>query len=107
MRMINHLTRTVGPADGVTVTLRYFTLVCELREMKGARLPHISLTVAGDGAQPETWSVEADGELVAQIDACDETGEWEPLLDHLAERYDGHPLGELARSAADRLAVLV
>jgi hypothetical protein len=105
MRMITHCAREIGRGDGAAVSVRYFSLVCELKEMRGARIPHLALTVTPDEGHGETWSVEADAELAARIDDCRDTGEWEPLLDHLADRYDGHPLGELARTAADRLGV--
>lgn len=107
MRMITHCAREIGRADGAAVSVRYFSLECELKAMRGARIPHLSLTLNRDGGEAETWGVEADAGLLARIDECLETGEWEPLLDHLAGRYDGHPLGELAREAADRLGACV
>lgn len=107
MRMLTHMTQEIGRADGVSVAVRFFSLECELKAMKGVRIPHLSLTVRPDGGDAETWSVEADSDLVARVHACREAREWEPLLDHLAERFPGHPLGELAREAADRLGVCV
>jgi hypothetical protein len=105
MRMITHSAHVVGQADAVAVTVRHFSLVCELKEMKGAHIPHVSLTVAPRGGRGDSWSVEADAELSARIADCRDAGEWEPLLDYLADRYGAHPLGELARRAADHLAV--
>lgn len=101
MRMISHFHRRIGGVGGAKVAFRYYTLECELAAMKGLRILQVAVTLEGEAGELNTESV--DPELVALLEERrDEVGVRE-LLDRLAGRYDGRPIGELAVTAANLL----
>jgi len=103
MRMISHFHRWIGGIGGATVAVRYYTLECELAAMKGLRIPQVAVTLQGEAGEFNTESVDPDPELLALLEERrDEVGVRE-LLDRLAGRYDGRPIGELAVTAANLL----
>lgn len=104
MRMISHFHRQIRGTDGAVVAVRYFSLECELATMRGVRIPQVAVTLSRRAGEPNTESVDPDPELLALLETRrDEVGVRE-LLDRLAGRFDGRPMGELARTAACLLA---
>jgi hypothetical protein len=103
MRMISHFQRQVGGAHGSTVGVRYFSLECELAAMKGLRIPQVAVTLKRHSDEPDTQSVDPDPELLRFLDERrDQVGVRE-LLDRLAGRFAGRPIGDLAVTAAGLL----
>ena len=102
MRTITHFHRTFG-CDGATVGLRFYSMECELDVLRGLRIPQFALSVQSDGADRELECVDAAPDLAARFDAAPATADLQPLLDLLAERFDGQPMGRLAERAADLL----
>src|SRR4051812_41805369 len=101
MRMISHFHRRIGGVGGAMVAVRYYTLECELSAMKGLRIPQVAVTLQAEEGESNTESVDPDSELLALLEERrDDVGVRE-LLDRLAGRYDGRPIGELAVNAAN------
>lgn len=106
MRMITHFALEIARTDGLAVAVQSFSLECELQGLCGVRIPQFALSVGRpDDGEPEVWSVEADAPLASLAERCYAHRNWQPLLDHLAERYSGHPMGHLADRVIDSLGV--
>ena len=87
------------------MAIRYFSLECELATMRGVRIPQVAVTLCPHTGEPNTESVDPDPELLALLeDRRDEVGVRE-VLDRLAGRFDGRPMGELASTAARLLPI--
>jgi hypothetical protein len=102
MRMITHFALEIARTDGLAVAVRSFSLECELQGLCGVRIPQVALSVDRPDGEPEVWSVEADARLSSLAERCYAHRDWQPLLDHLAERYSGHPMGHLADRVLNR-----
>lgn len=103
MRMISHFHREARGSDGAVVAIRYFSLECELAAMRGVRIPQITVTVQPESGEASTESVDPDPDTVAWLELGRGDVRVRELLDRLAGRFDGRPIGELAVSAASRL----
>lgn len=103
MRMISHFHHQIGRPGGAQVAIRYFSLECELSALRGVCIPQLALTLATPEADPDTESVDLDPDLVRQLELVAEEGGWQPLLNRLAGRFGGRPMGELAERAAGLL----
>ena len=98
--MISHYHRELRGSDGAVVALRYFTLECELAAVRGVRIPQISLTLRRDDGHPDSESVDPDPDTLAWLERDGERVRVRELLDRLAGRFGGRPMGELASTAA-------
>jgi hypothetical protein len=103
MRMISHFHHQLGRAGETQVAIRYFSLECELSAMRGVRIPQLALTLTTPGTEPDTESVDLDPDLMLQVEQVPNAGGWQPLLNRLAGRYGGRPMGDLAERAAGLL----
>lgn len=100
MRMISHFHHQLGRPGEAQIAIRYFSLECELTGMRGVRIPQLAITLTTPGTEPDTESVDLDPELVSHLERVPDDGGWQPLLNRLAGRFGGRPMGELAERAA-------
>ena len=101
--MISHFHRELRGCDGAVVAVRYFSLECELAAVRGVRIPQVSLTLRRDDAHPDSECVDPDPDTLAWLERDGERVRVRDLLNRLAGRFDGRPMGELAVAAAGLL----
>jgi len=103
--MISHFHREAHGSDGAVVAIRYYSLECELAAVRGVRIPQIALTLQPEDGEASTESIDPDPDTVAWLERGRDGVRVREILNRLAGRYDGRPIGELAVSAASRLPI--